>query len=102
MCNVQFINLAETAVIENPVRGAEPPWTSKTPGSNFGAVNIATNDDGIAVEPFVAYSEEFLHVLGEEPVLKLIGQEQSYPFAHEAGVWIPSTRGSVLYLKSIL
>jgi gluconolactonase len=41
---------------------------------------------------FLVYQPEFCHILGQSPSLRVVAQEDSYPFAHEAGVWIPSTR----------
>lgn len=39
--------------------------------------------------PFVVHSSKFNSILGDEPTLELLAENQSYPFAHEAGVFIP-------------
>lgn len=40
---------------------------------------------------FSIYNAEFLHVLGSAPKLELLLENDEFPFAHEASVYIPST-----------
>lgn len=40
---------------------------------------------------FIIYDDSFLDVLGLRPELEVILENQDYPFAHEAGIYIPST-----------
>lgn len=49
------------------------------------AQRIATHEPA-----FIVYHESFLRVLGSSPQIKLI-ETRDYQFAHEAGVYIPST-----------
>lgn len=41
--------------------------------------------------PFSAYHEPFLEITGPDPKLSLILENLEYPFAHEAGVFIPAS-----------
>ncbi|KAL3479967.1 hypothetical protein BJX99DRAFT_55436 [Aspergillus californicus] len=40
--------------------------------------------------PFVVHNTQFHEILGEGPTLELLAENATYPFAHEAGVFIPS------------
>ena len=40
---------------------------------------------------FQIFDEEFLNILGPNPSIKLIASNDTFAFAHEAPVWIPST-----------
>lgn len=39
--------------------------------------------------PFVVHSSRFRAIIGVSPTLKLLVENEAYPFAHEAGVFIP-------------
>ncbi|ANB15133.1 hypothetical protein AWJ20_2755 [Sugiyamaella lignohabitans] len=76
--NVLYVDAVSNAVVDprSINRGADPPAFTK-----------------LSLEkPFVSYSAEFTELLGQNPSLRVVAQEDSYPFAHEAGVWIPSRR----------
>lgn len=40
---------------------------------------------------FIIYKDIFRELIGQDPRIKVIAENSSYPFAHEAGVFIPST-----------
>ncbi|KAJ0415455.1 hypothetical protein BJY00DRAFT_304835 [Aspergillus carlsbadensis] len=40
--------------------------------------------------PFVVHNDAFRAILGEGPTLELLAENDSYPFAHEAGIFIAS------------
>ena len=40
---------------------------------------------------FIVYDDKFLSILGPNPIIEVIAHDHSYPFAHKAGVYIPST-----------
>ncbi|KAL3452614.1 hypothetical protein BJX65DRAFT_303430 [Aspergillus insuetus] len=40
--------------------------------------------------PFVVHNDAFRAILGEGPTLELLAKNDSYPFAHEAGIFIAS------------
>lgn len=40
---------------------------------------------------FSIYNNDFLHILGSAPKLELLLENNAYPFAHEASVYIPSS-----------
>jgi gluconolactonase len=40
---------------------------------------------------FKVHDARFLSIIGSSPTLDLISENNEYPFAHEAGVFIPST-----------
>ena len=40
---------------------------------------------------FITYHDTFLSILGPSPSLEVVLSNPAYPFAHEAGVYIPST-----------
>ncbi|KAL4739433.1 hypothetical protein BDV11DRAFT_205156 [Aspergillus similis] len=42
-----------------------------------------------SLSPFVVHSAKFHAILGESPTLELPVENEAYPFAHEAGVFIP-------------
>ncbi|KAK9312690.1 hypothetical protein V1522DRAFT_282603 [Lipomyces starkeyi] len=92
--NVQIVDPERNAVLTSlPDRGAEPAWSSsavKNESSSF--ISYATKDDDTAEQPFVVFQSEFLDILGPSPVLRVVAEEKSFPFAHEAGIWIPMTR----------
>ncbi|KAK9320933.1 hypothetical protein V1517DRAFT_354141 [Lipomyces orientalis] len=96
--NVQFIDPQANAVLTPSYdRGAEEPaWYESSSADSAEhsseVVNLALNDSRVPVQPFVVYHDDFLKVLGPNPKMKLIAKNETYPFAHEAGVWIPSTR----------
>lgn len=89
MTNIQVIDPRNIAVVDNPTRGPEPGWNTTGTGQVDLTVSEATN---LADKPFVVYHPDFLKVIGDNPQLKVVAKEDSFPFAHEAGVWIPSTR----------
>ncbi|KAK9489988.1 hypothetical protein V1508DRAFT_458134 [Lipomyces doorenjongii] len=96
--NVQRIDPQANAVLTTSYdRGAdEPTWyqSSLTVSAEqkSDVVNLALSESQVPLQPFVLYHDDFLKVLGPNPRLKLIAKEERYPFAHEAGVWIPDTR----------
>ncbi|KAE8419623.1 calcium-dependent phosphotriesterase [Aspergillus pseudocaelatus] len=47
---------------------------------------------------FAVYDNRFLDIIGPAPKLEVILENDTYPFAHEAGVFIPNT--NELYLSS--
>ncbi|KAK9316867.1 hypothetical protein V1522DRAFT_399838 [Lipomyces starkeyi] len=91
--NVQLVDADRNAVLTNfPERGAEPQsWWSSAAKQAAWHICLATKDDS-AVQPFVVYQPEFIDVLGPSPVLRVVAEEKKFPFAHEAGIWIPKTR----------
>jgi gluconolactonase len=92
MSQIQIVDTLDVAVL--PVgseRGPEDPkWSSER--SQLASTFITTTHDNVAAQPFAVYSKEFFDVVGDDPDLKLIAEETAFPFAHEAGIWIPSTR----------
>lgn len=56
-------------------------------GSDVKALSLVENDQPY----FAVYNEDFLSVTGAAPTFQLAAQDASIPFAHEAGVYIPST-----------
>lgn len=48
--------------------------------------------------PFLIHDDRFWAILGESPTLDLLAEREAYPFAHEAGVFIPSRHE--LYITS--
>jgi gluconolactonase len=38
---------------------------------------------------FLSHNEAFERVIGANPTLELIAENEAYPFAHEAGVYVP-------------
>lgn len=42
-------------------------------------------------EQFVVHDDGFHSILGPHPTLELLVEEERYPFAHEAGVYLPAT-----------
>ncbi|KAL4932831.1 SMP-30/gluconolactonase/LRE family protein [Aspergillus undulatus] len=48
--------------------------------------------------PFIVHNTKFNTILGESPTLELLAENEAYPFAHEAGVFIPSR--NELYITS--
>lgn len=48
--------------------------------------------------PFLIHDDRFRGILGERPILDLLAENEAYPFAHEAGVFIPSR--DELYITS--
>jgi gluconolactonase len=43
-------------------------------------------------DPFLVHDKRFHTILGSNPVLELLVETNSYPFAHEAGIYIPATK----------
>lgn len=41
--------------------------------------------------PFLVLHESFLDIIGPNPKLELLSENNEYPFAHEAGIFVPST-----------
>ncbi|KKK19345.1 hypothetical protein AOCH_002416 [Aspergillus ochraceoroseus] len=50
--------------------------------------------------PFVIHNDQFRAILGEAPTLELLAENSAYPFAHEAGIFIPSS--NTLFITSNL
>lgn len=48
--------------------------------------------------PFLIHDDRFRAILGESPTLNLLADNEAYPFAHEAGVFLPSR--NELYITS--
>lgn len=42
-------------------------------------------------ETFQIYHDDFRAIIGNDPTIELLHQVDSYPFAHEAGVWVNET-----------
>jgi gluconolactonase len=47
--------------------------------------------DDFSASPFKAFDDRFHILLGSIPTLELLLENDQYPFAHEAGVFLPST-----------
>ncbi|KIW02610.1 uncharacterized protein PV09_06058 [Verruconis gallopava] len=51
---------------------------------------LVPTDHGIQIEGFVSHNPSFGSIVGASPSLELL-VERDYPFAHEAGVFVPDT-----------
>ncbi|ANB15902.1 hypothetical protein AWJ20_3546 [Sugiyamaella lignohabitans] len=93
LSNIQIISpIAKVVYPTQPKRGSEKPeWGTSSITCLSGPLDLTTHNN-IAEKPFVVFSDDFLEVLGKSPSLRLVAEENSFPFAHEAGVWIPSLR----------
>ncbi|KAK9454997.1 hypothetical protein V1511DRAFT_488668 [Dipodascopsis uninucleata] len=94
---IQIINPMSNAILPGIYdKGAEEPlWTkgvSNTCTIRHSTVNYAITDDRRPLQPFVVYHKDFSKILGPNPKYRVVAEEYDYPFAHEAGIWIPRTR----------
>ncbi|KAK9384445.1 hypothetical protein V1515DRAFT_618076 [Lipomyces mesembrius] len=96
--NVRRIDPQANAILTTSYdRGAdEPTWYQSSLAvsaeQKSDVVNLALNESQVPLQPFVLYHDDFLRVLGPNPRLKLIAKEETYPFAHEAGVFFTSNQ----------
>lgn len=61
-------------------------------GASDPNVYLSSSSQASASEtPFHIYHESFLTILGNSPKLSLFAEDKSKFFAHESGIWIPST-----------
>jgi gluconolactonase len=50
---------------------------------------------------FITYDDRFWAIIGMAPTIEVISENAAYPFAHEAGVYTPST-GNIFITSSLL
>ncbi|KAI5122873.1 hypothetical protein M0805_003325 [Coniferiporia weirii] len=69
------------------------PFSFPVLGTNgsFRNASEAFNPTNATPPVFQVFSREFLDVLGPTPSIRVIAQNESFAFAHEAPVWIPAT-----------
>ncbi|KAK9382035.1 uncharacterized protein V2V93DRAFT_366237 [Kockiozyma suomiensis] len=92
---IQHVDPVLMAVLSvTPTRTASAPAFSETATleSTTSCINLRTTSDDLCEQPFAVFHSDFEQVLGKTPSLRVVAQETSFPFAHEAGIWIPSTR----------
>ncbi|KAK7208588.1 hypothetical protein BZA70DRAFT_274133 [Myxozyma melibiosi] len=92
---IQRISPALLSVLPTtPRRSAEPPAfsPSATIASTSSPLDLRTSPHNLCLRPFAVFDDDFLALLGPSPSLRVVAQDSSFRFAHEAGIWIPSSR----------
>ncbi|KAI5122872.1 hypothetical protein M0805_003324 [Coniferiporia weirii] len=105
LCAVELARSAGAGDVGNTTAGAGlgfdvPPQSVFIDPSSFAVLGASGpfrndsqlfNPSGTTPPFFQIFSQEFLDVLGPTPSLRLVAENTTFAFAHEAPVWIPAT-----------